>query len=368
MNRFAESETANSMKAPNSPRKLIKKPEDWSDLEVELKKQPDRQAQQLKLIEFINKQTGSSFTGFNLNDPLGRFIGSVLWPVTPERVKTITDLGPTLSALLLASPLHQIVWDFGPNHAFAFPDTLLHRTPAYQHVYKTAGMHYIACYDYPPDERQNHVLVVVSRSDRAFSTTEIHALQAICDHFESVINRIEGGKSYFPNFSQAIEHSVELDEKQKPKAISPYTHALIALFYGPLREDHSLLPQCLLDDITRSKLEYGASVLPAVDGFHFAFTKRSQGRLLCVVVNSTPKSGTKLTLYEDLKQLERLRRVKDACRKLKRDRYSVLTACFALLDGARDEVSVRQNSGLTSHKASSARRIISKAQFIVDAT
>lgn len=335
-----------------------------SGLTSELATISDRTTRQIRLLQVINQYTGSTFTGFNINDALGRFMGAVAWPVTPELLKTTTELGPTLSALLVASPLHQLLWDFGPRAAFEFPPALLHATQAYQHAYKAVGMHYIGWYDYPADKDGNHVIVAISRGDRSFTAGELRALQTICDEFESHINAINAGGPFAPRFSEVADHSVELDANLRPKSLSPYAQALIALFYGRLPSDGHL-PAELLADIRRTQQYYSASVMPVREGFYYSFTKHSQGRLLCATMLSADGETMRLMLYEDLKQLERIRKVKDICRNRNRDRYSMFIACLAVLDGA-DDAEIRRRAGLANLREGSAKRIVSGAKTIVE--
>lgn len=82
-------------------------------------------------------------------------------------------------------------------------------------------------------------------------------------------------------------------------------------------------------------------------------------------MNRNGSGQVKLTLYEDLKHLEKLKRIKEHCRNLRRDRYLVLAACLALLDGNEDLATIRNSVGMASHKASTVRRIVSQARNVI---
>lgn len=328
---------------------------------------PDNTTRQVHLLQLINEYTGSTFSGLNLNDPLGRMLGFVAWPLPPERIKLLQEFTPALSAVILASPIHQWLWDHGPNVAFGLPDALFHATQAYRTAYKHANMHHVAFYHYPADAQGNLVIVCISRSDRAFSLAEIGALQTICDEFGETLDDLEAGVPMGPRHSTVADHVVELDGQLRPKSVSAYAGGLISLFYGPLREGGTILPDLLIEEITYYRSQYHWTLLPAERGEFFAFTKRNLGRTLCLSIQSDQCGGSRLTVYEDISQLKRLRALKDICRGLPRDRYAMFGACLAVLDGVQDDKEIQRRAGLAALKATSAARVVSKARSIVAA-
>ncbi len=336
-----------------------------SNVQRQISASADKHALQIQVLQLLNEYTGSTFSGINLNDPVGRFLGFVVWPSSPERMQRLQELSPTLIALLIAAPLHQLFWDERPSKAFAVPDSLFQSTQAYKHVYSKVDMHYVGFYIYPVDRAGNHVIACISRPDRAFAPREIAAFQRVCDRFEPILNNVDAGVPFLPSETQAADHVLIVDRDFRSKEVSAYAHALLAFFYGPLGSNGRALPSELIDQLRRCHAEYRGSVLPTRQGTYFALTKRSRGRLLCLTFQSDGGALGRLTCYEDLSQFERIRRLRQICAILPRDKYSVFSCCLSCLDGIQTDAQVKRAAGIEALRTSSSRRIISKARSIV---
>jgi len=127
------------------------------------------------------------------------------------------------------------------------------------------------------------------------------------------------------------------------------------------------LPTALEADIKRYREESsrGVQIQSADIAFYHAFTKAHRGRVLCLSVQSHPGGTFQLSLHEDLSQHERLRRIKDACRALPRDRSSVFSACLVVAEGVSATEEIAKRAGLAALKPSSALRIVNQARKIV---
>lgn len=324
-------------------------------------------ARQQWLLNLINKNTGSDFSAINLTDDVGRVLGGMAFPMTPRRIQQITKYAPTLNAVLTASPLHAQVWNHGPNRAYACPQPLFRSSPEYQSVYRHMGMHYMAFFLYPAANGRR-VVLGISSARRGFSASQLRALEKICLRFSKDIIDVAPSGVPYSKHPVKSDHTATLDADLKPKAVSEYLHAMLAFFYGalPLAKDGSpMLPEGLLAEIQRCLRTRIPSVMPLEGGTSFALSKRRQGRALCTVLILSGETK-ELWCYEDFSQLDYLGRVRLACRSLRRDQFAILSACLAIIDGAKGEREILKRACLSALKPSSGRRIVSAAKRILD--
>jgi len=333
-------------------------------LEAELAASPHPTSRHEKLLSFLAQTTGADLAGAYLTDDSGRVMGGVISTVLTERSAKIGDRPPTLSALLAASPLPEHVWkQKGHGVAFADPQGGVHAqsSPAYPEF------RFSAWFVYPKSSDKRNVLVVLLSATKAFGSRELRILQSSCERFSKCFVDVTKSGVRFTHASVLADHRVFVDSEYRVRSISAYLHAMLSFFYGPLKghEGQLHLPTALVSDLARIEREYMQSVIRTSVGIEYCFTRRKEGRVLCIVARSTPGKGHRLTCHEDLSRLEFKKRIRIECERLLRDSDTVFRACLAIIDRVGGYERVQKAAGLVALKPASCRRIINRAHAIL---
>ncbi len=338
-------------------------------LRKELEDIDSPEAKQVEILKLINTVTGSFFSAFNLTDDLARVYGGIAYPLTEQRISFIQELTPTLRSIITADLMQDLMFGgLEHNQAYQPPQSLYLSSPVYQEIYSHFDMHHTAWYRYPRFTDRRRVIVGISSNERAFSRKELSNLEKICFAFRKQITDIADSGVSYPTFALQSDHTTILNSHLNPKHISAYMHAQLSFFYGRLQGSDSegwQLPADLVKTITHylnRKVEY---IIPLEEGMYFSFNKRRQGRMLSLIVRSIANESYELACYEDQSELERLTRIRKACEDLPRDRYSILSACQAILDGAKGQEQILEKACLSALKPATGRKIVSKAHGIL---
>lgn len=322
-----------------------------------------------RLLKRLVRATASDWGCVYWHDDLARPMGGSLWGLPRARRRELEEIGPVFNVLCPVSEIYEHIWDARPGVAFALPDSLLQGSLLYTFIAQPTDCRHVALFGYPmdPDGGQAMVLLARRHGTRAYEPRALRAMEDICRIGVTELPATLG-EAPRPRHARPEEHTAALDAQLRPAALSRYMRALLALFYrvpGLEAESGLRLPTSLEHDIRRFREDYLRSVQPVDGGFYHAFTKSHQGRLLCLAVQSHPDGSFQLTLHEDVSQLERLRRIKAACRALERDRASVFSASLIVAEGVQETAEIARRAGLAALKPSSALRIVNRARSIV---
>ena len=342
------------------------------DVESQLRFIPTAVLRQMRILALINERTNSLCTCLHVHDELNRFVGGLLWPVTPTRLLKMVQVSPAFMALIPCSDLHEHFWDSPTGCAFVLPDSIYLKSLSYKYAYGPLNCRHAIVFGYPQRGDGTQVVVFPTRGHEGapYKTSDLQTAEKICGHFADELSAVAKGGAYMPTHIASADYTTKVDAQLRPAGLSLYQRALLELFYGLPRYDsdgRTLLPATLEDDIRRYRDEWlGAMPLPE-DCFFHTFTQPHRGRVLCLTVESCPDGTYRLNLHEDQSQFERLRRVMAACRALPRDRNAVFSACLVLAEGVRAHEEIIRRARLAAHKPSSALRIVNRARSILAA-
>ena len=322
---------------------------------------------QVAVLRFLNRVLGAEIAAAKLTDTSGHILTSIRVSTRPGPVK-IDAPHSGRGTRATRGPLYELLTRKGARSgAFAIPSSWKTGTKAGAPAAHTLGLDFSAWYLFPPTSDSRHVVVGVGSSAAPFGAEKTRILKTVSERFSGHFVEVTPSGVRFPLVSIADDHRVLVSPAFRCEKISAHLNALISAFFGPLRREEGgwRLPAGLEMDLKRFEESPEAQTGRSYLGGEFCFSKRTQGRQLCLVVRQQPGRGFWLTCHEDLAQLDLRRRVRIACNRLSRDRASVCAVCLALLDGIHAEKELLRSSGLGALKPSSGRRLTNRAHAVL---